>query len=135
MESWMQERSKHQYHDENGDGFTPSPPMPCRDIMVCILLIPLLIYYFLMPLVAPFILGFYEIAHSTYKDYHVEYPNLAFIGVIIAFTIIVFNKNQIFNVSNHLFITFCLLLVPVFFTLAPLTGLVLRFIKELFNPE
>jgi hypothetical protein len=80
---------------------------------------------------AVFAYAFYETAKNVSESGKLEYPNLTYIGAWIAIILSILISNDLFHVSDHPVITFCSLNFVIFFTIAPLSGLIWWFFKRI----
>lgn len=131
--NWMFESRSKNWYEEDSEGGTYSPPMSWRDILLFPLYIVLFFILFgIFELLIPLGIIFHEF-YSTAKRVsdtgELESPGLTLTGVGIAIVLPTLISNHVFDVSDHPIIAFCASLFVIFFTLAPLTGLVWRLFK------
>lgn len=132
--NWMFESRSKNWYDEDTEGGTYSPAMTWREILLFpVFIILFLIFFGIFELLIPVVIVFHEF-YSTAKRVSdsgkLESPRLALIGVGIAIILPYLISNNLFEVSDHLIITFCALIFVICFTLAPLTGLVWRLFNQ-----
>jgi len=130
MDSWMQERSKYQYYDENGEETAPPPPTKWYEVLgflVAVILLPYLFGLFaILFTLGAMLFGFYYVTKYTADNGDLKFPYLAHAGVALAFILAtLFDKQQI-NFGEHAAIIGFSLIFIFVFTLAPLAGLILR---------
>jgi len=131
--NWVfKSRSKNYYYEDSDECIT-SPPVQWHELPRVFLFI--LILPFLMSLLSlcGCLYAFYQIAKKTYNDGEPEFPFLAIAGTILPGILYIATSSHLINLSKHLFIMFWLVILIFFFTLAPLTGLCLRFFQLLFS--
>ena len=131
---WMFQSRSDSYYDEDPDGGSYSPPMP----WYLWPLMPIVMFSFMFlvavsdVLILLFIIldDFYKTAKRVYESGELEFPGLIYTGIVIALILTALVKNYSFDFSNHPFITLCFPAFILLFTLAPLTGLALRFFSQ-----
>jgi len=125
--NWMYEpRGNYpDYGNDENEGATSSSLMWYQVLYT----IPLLILFMLVVQVTPAIYGFYYMAKKTYDDGKLESPRLTIIGFCLGAILIVAQMGKFVDLSNHPFITFCSVIFIIYFTLAPLTGLGVLFLR------
>jgi len=129
---WMFEPHSKSY--DYDDGETYSPPMQWHEIPLAILLFILfLIYIVIIELLIPLGLlfhEFYSITKSVSESGKLDSPGLVVTGIVIAIILLTLISNHIFAISDHPFIAFCSSGFVLMFTIAPLTGLAMRYFKR-----
>jgi len=131
---WMFEpHSKDYYYDDALEGGEPTTG--CLEILLfpfhlILVMLTFAIFDVFLSLI-PFVYGFYEIAKDVSESGKLEFPNLTYIGIWTGIIFPVLIRNNVFNVSEHPFITFFTLLFVIFFNIAPLTGLIWGFFKKI----
>ncbi len=133
----MQERSKYEYYDENGDETTPPPPTKWYEVLIFLVLVILLPYLFglfaILFTLGVTLFGFYFVTKFTANHGELKFPFLACAGVGVAFVLATLYETHQINLGEHAaLIGFSLIFIFVF-TLAPLTGLLLLFFSLLFS--
>ena len=128
--NWMYQSRSDNFCDEEG---ASSPPMQWHEIPLAILyFILFLIYFTIIEFLIPIGLichEFYSTAKRVSESGKLDSPGLVVTGILLATTLLILVTNHLFDVTNHPFITICSSALCLFFTLAPLTGLVWRLFK------
>jgi len=128
--NWMFESRSKNWYDEDSDGEIYLSSLKWYEI----LLIPVIavVLMVLCALLFLFVLGygFYEIAQENYDKGGLEFPRLTMIGIFLTVILWFAHSKSGFEFSNHPFITYWSSIFVIYFTLAPLTGLVWRLFKQ-----
>ena len=130
MLNWMFESRSKSYDYDEPEGETYLPLLKWYEI----LLIPV-VAVVLMVLGTLFLLsvlgyGFYEIAQKSYEKGDLEFPRLTVPGILLTVILWIAHSKSGFEFSNHPFITYWSSIFIIYFTLAPLTGLVWWLFKQ-----
>jgi hypothetical protein len=134
--NWMFEsRSKNYDYDDDSEGGTYSPPMKLREILLAPFYIVLFLIYLTIieVLVIPFGIiysDFQSTAKRVSESGELEFPMLFFMGTAIVIVLPILITTHLFDALRHPIITFCSSVFVILFTLAPLTGLALRYFKQ-----
>ena len=130
--NWMFEsRSKdYDYYDLDDGGV---PGIKWYEVLLFpILVIPVAIILAISELlffVVMFASLFYMDAKKVSESGELDFPNLVYLGIVTAIVLSCAISNHLFEISDHPIITVCTFGFIVFFTIAPLTGLVWHFFK------
>jgi hypothetical protein len=128
--NWMFESRSKNWYDEDSDGETYFSSRQWYEI----LLIPVVAVVFMvlgtLCLLFVFGYGFYEIAQRSYEKGGLEFPRLTMAGIFLTVILWVADSKSGFEFSNHPFITYWSLIFIIYFTVAPLTGLVWQYFKK-----
>jgi hypothetical protein len=128
--NWMFESRSKNWDDDDTDGEIYTSSLP----WYAILLIPFVVVVFMvfgtLGLLFAFGYGFYEIAQKSYEKGGLEFPRLTIAGIFLSVILWVAHSRSGFEFSNHPFITYWSLIFIIYFTLAPLTGLVWQYLKK-----
>ena len=132
--NWMFEpRSNYYDHDDAGGGdYMPSikwyelPLLPLVVFSFMVLFAVLGIFAFLYI----FTHDFYSTVKRVSESGKLEFPVLVFTGIAITIILPILISNHLLDALDNPFIIFCPSFFVLLFTLAPLTGLVLRHFKH-----
>lgn len=133
--NWMFEsRSKDYQYDEDVEGGSYVPSIKWYEALLFpFIVLPVAILFAISEVLcafAVFAYSFYEIARNTAESGKLESPGLILTGIGIAILLPTLISNNLFYVSDHPISALCASLFVIFFTLAPLTGLVWRLFKQ-----
>ena len=134
--NWMFEpRSKDYHYDDDSEGGTYWMYMNWYDFLLSPLIAVLFLFLFaiFVEIFIPLFIvanDFYSTVKRISESGELEFPGLVFTGIVIAIILSILISNRSFDVSEHPFITFCSSVFVLLFTLAPLTGLIWRLIKQ-----
>jgi hypothetical protein len=128
----FESRSKNWYDNESDGGTSSSSLEWYEFLLIPVLIIPFLLLFAIFEIVffiAPFIHEFYSTAKRISETGQLEFPGLMVAGIVTAILLPAWIATHRFNVADHPFITFCASIFVLMFTLAPLTGLIMRYFK------
>lgn len=131
--NWMFESRSKNYDDDSETGEYLPTTKWYQVLLFPFLILPLAFIFAISEVLfalAVFAYFFYDIAKNVSDSGKHESPRLALTGVGIAIILPTLISNNLFDVSEHPIITFCASIFVIFFTLAPLTGLALRYLKR-----
>ena len=133
--NWMFEpRSKYWYDDED-EGGSYSPPMQWHEILLFPVYAVLMMVFFaiLEIVIIPAGLIYHEFSETVQRisvSGEFEFPRLAALGIVVGIVLPLLIWSGSFSVSAHPFITLCSGIYIILFTLAPLMGLFLHWLKH-----
>ena len=128
--NWVFESRSKNWYDEDSSGEIYLSSMKWYEILpIPVIAVILMVLGALLLL---FILGygFYDIAQKNYATGSLEFPRLTRVGIFLTAILWVAHSKFGFEFSNHFFITYWSSIFVIYFTLAPLTGLVWRLFKQ-----
>lgn len=132
---WMFEsRSKDYYSDDDPEGGTYQPSIKWYEFLLLpIVAVPFIFLYAIFEifiLLFIFSQDFYSTVKRVAESGKLEFPGLFFTGIAIAVILPIMISNHLFETVEHPTVIFCSSVFVLLFTLAPLTGLVLRHFKQ-----
>jgi hypothetical protein len=128
--NWMFESRSKNWYDEDSDGDIYWSSLNWYEILLIPFVAVVLMLLGTLFLLSVFGYGFYEIAQKSYEKGVLEFPRLTMVGIFLTIFLWIAHSRSGFEFSDHPFLTYWSLIFIIFFTLAPLTGLVWRLFKR-----
>jgi hypothetical protein len=128
--NWMFESRSNNWYDEDSGGEIYSSSLEWHEIPLIPVVAVALFLLGTLFLLFVFGYGFYEIAQKSYEKGELEFPRLTMVGILLTVILWAAHSRSGFEFSNHPFITYWSLIFIIYFTLAPLTGLVWQYFKS-----
>ena len=128
--NWMFEYRSKNWYDEDSDGEIYSSSLEWYEIPLIPVAVVALFLLGTVFLLFVFGYGFYAIAQKSYEKGELEFPRLTLVGIFLTVILWAAHSRSGFEFSNHPFITYWSVIFIIYFTLAPLTGLVWQYFKR-----